>query len=67
MFHFLKIKIKALSPTNGGLPFGHWRYARHTAIYMKVFLFYFIMSALAAKANFGSQYNVSWRGGDSVL
>merc|ERR1712086_946612 len=57
----------ALAPTNNGLPFGYWRYSRHTALFMKVFLGVFIMHVLAAKANFGTQYNVSWRGGDSVL
>ena len=66
--HFLKkVKIQAVMPTNGGVPFASWRTSRQARLFMKVYFVFVIGHIMAAKGNYGSKYNTSWRGGDSIL
>merc|ERR1712176_1155590 len=57
----------ALTPVNNGFHFGHWRKADNNALFFLVASFIIFGHFMAAKANYGSDFNVSWRGGDSVL
>jgi len=56
----------ALTPVNGGLPWGSWRKAKHRANLYKFFFATTVGLILTVKASHGGKFNKSWRGGDSV-